>query len=153
MLQADGVVQLVGMLMEGRLDQEHGEALMHLLHACVQVVQNQRIQVMQLRGMSDCHCVSLDEIAWIEAEGSYTLLHMADSQVEVLSFNINCVYRVLQAAGRKQFVRIHRSSIINMYHVRRVIGHSVLIEAATLKVTRKYWDDFKQHILYVGRRS
>jgi two-component system LytT family response regulator len=60
--------------------------------------------------------VKYDELDWAEAEGKYVRLHMG-KELLVLRMSISALEAELDPV---QFVRIHRSTIINIDRVRRV---------------------------------
>ena len=152
-MKADEVVQLVGMLMEGKLDQVHGEELKSMLEACVRLVQCRSKKLLMVQGLGHGYCLPLDDIAWLEADRAYTVLHMTDGKVELLTTNLNYLMSLLHRVGRMHFVRINRSRAVNILYVRNIIGHTVYVMDRNFKVSRLYMEDFKQYILQVGRRS
>jgi len=61
--------------------------------------------------------LNIDQIRWIGAEGAYVSLHMSEGTHEVRA-RIGRLEEVLPAA---QFARIHRSAIINLDSVSRML--------------------------------
>ena len=57
---------------------------------------------------------AVDEIQWIEAAGSYSRIHLTGGRSLVISFNLASVRRKLPESD---FIRIHRSRIVNLRHV------------------------------------
>lgn len=67
----------------------------------------------QLVGVWRTHGVALlpvDDIAWIQADGDYTALHLVNGRRELHDKTLDRLQQVLPAA----FVRIHRSYLVNM---------------------------------------
>ena len=60
--------------------------------------------------------VRLSEIEWIEAAANYIKIHTADEQI-VVREKISSIEQQLPAA---QFVRIHRSLIVSLEHVKEL---------------------------------
>ena len=58
---------------------------------------------------------AVDEIQWIEAAGSYSRIHLTGGRILVISFNLASVRRKLPESD---FIRIHRSRIVNLASVR-----------------------------------
>lgn len=81
-----------------------------------------------------------EDILWIEADGSYTVLHTAAAE-HLLHETLSELERKLDPAV---FVRTHRSSIVNVEHIREVQpyfhGESVLVldNDRRLGVSRSY---------------
>lgn len=63
------------------------------------------------------HSVLFDEIIAFEAQRSYTLLHMKNGTRATLSRNIKTVE--LELEGASDFIRIHRSWIVNKQHLQK----------------------------------
>jgi len=60
--------------------------------------------------------VSLDEIAYLESKGSYTIFHLQDRQRYTKSRNLKYFEDALQP--HTQFVRVHKSFIVNRRQVK-----------------------------------
>ena len=67
---------------------------------------------------------AVDEIQWIEAAGSYSRIHLTGGRSLVISFNLASVRRKLPESD---FIRIHRSRIVNLRHVETLVGNSLKI--------------------------
>ena len=67
---------------------------------------------------------AVDEIQWIEAAGSYSRIHLTGGRILVISFNLASVRRKLPESD---FIRIHRSRIVNLRHVETLVGNSLKI--------------------------
>ena len=88
------------------------------------------------------HFVKVDEIDWVEAEGNYVRLH-----VGAHSHLLRETMKGMEAAlDPDRFIRIHRSTIVNLDQVRQVKPHTngecflVLGSGAQVKVSRSYRD-------------
>lgn len=60
--------------------------------------------------------VAVDEIAYLESRGSYTVFHLADHRQYIRSRNLKHFEDALQEYPR--FVRIHKSFIVNTAHIK-----------------------------------
>lgn len=82
--------------------------------------------------------VRVSEVRWIEAAGDYVTLHLADTH-HLLSERLKTLEKRLDA---DQFVRVHRSAIVNVDAVRKLrhLGHgdyqAHLDEGTTVRVSR-----------------
>lgn len=63
-----------------------------------------------------------DEIFYIEADASYSEIHLSATKREVVSMNIGAVLDLLPS----QFIRISRSLIINSYYLAKLSGNDRL---------------------------
>jgi len=81
-----------------------------------------------------------DEIDWVEADGDYVCIHK-DTHTHLVRATLKSVEAELQTP---QFQRIHRSTIVNLNHVREIIsakkGEAIVVMKAgeRLKVSRTY---------------
>lgn len=91
---------------------------------------------------SGSHLLFLDpkQVDWIEAEGVYLRLHIA-KKTYLLRESLNSFEERLDP---QQFIRIHRSNIVNVDRIREVIPHAnggsvvVLQDGTQLKMSRSY---------------
>lgn len=88
-----------------------------------------------IRDREDFRKVALGDILWIEADGSYSIFHLADGSKQTVSFNLAVIQRQLPG---KDFVRIHHSHIVNFTHVRRLMGNCLCIGRHVLPIGREY---------------
>ena len=60
--------------------------------------------------------VSVSEIDWIEAEGNYARLHLARRVYDVRE----TLQSLMEKLDPRDFVRIHRSTIVNLHRIREI---------------------------------
>ena len=92
--------------------------------------------------------VSVDDIQWVEAFGDYSKLHI-DNQVFLSNFGIS---ELEDRLDPKKFLRVHRSSIINLDKVKELnkYGKSydvTLLNDEVVRVSRGYMDALKKIML------
>ncbi len=78
--------------------------------------------------------VDFSKIRYIEAYGNYLKIHMEDKVVltaEVLS-------EIMKRLPDKNFIRIHRSYIININHVVKLSGNQVFVSAKELPISTSH---------------
>ena len=84
--------------------------------------------------------VNVAEIDWVEADGDYVSVHVG-SKSWLLRETIAAAEARLALSG---FVRIHRSTLVNIYRVRELLPLSkgeftvVLLDGTELKLSRNY---------------
>jgi len=84
--------------------------------------------------------VNVDEIDWVEADGDYVSLHVG-AKSWLLRETIAAAEARLALSG---FVRIHRSTLVNIYRVRELMPLSkgeftvVLLDGTELKLSRNH---------------
>lgn len=91
----------------------------------------------------------LDEILWIEAEGSYSKLYLTHNRNMVISFNLAVIEKELPNVD---FLRIHRSYIINLKHVISLIGNSLNIEGKLITIGIGYREKLLDRFIFLGVR-
>ena len=86
--------------------------------------------------------VDVDAIDWVEASGDYARIH-AGKHTYLVSQRMHALERLLEA---REFVRVHRSLIVNVKRVRELHrepdggGTMVLTDGVRLRVARGRWD-------------
>ena len=90
-----------------------------------------------------------DEILWIEAEGSYSKIYLTGNRSMVVSFHLAVIEKDLPDSD---FIRIHRSFLINLYHVNSLIGNSLNIEGKLLTIGREYRESVLNRFIFIGVR-
>lgn len=97
--------------------------------------------------------LDIDDIRWIQAEGDYVRVHTS-----ARSLLLRDTMTRLESALTHDFVRIHRSAIVNASLVREVIARPnrdsqvVLRDGTRLKASRTYAERLRQ-VLGLDRRS
>jgi two-component system, LytTR family, response regulator len=93
--------------------------------------------------------VTIDDIEWIEAADYYCCLHVGTKSLMLRE----TIKQLANTLDRNKFVRIHRSIIVNVDHVREIIregqteGSIVLMNGQRLKMSKAGW----QNLLAVSR--
>lgn len=93
--------------------------------------------------------LELNEILWIKAEGSYSKLYLTGNRSMIISFHLAIIEKELPDVD---FIRIHRSYIINLKHVVSLIGNSLNIEGTLLTIGREYRENILGHFIFLGIR-
>ncbi|NNJ56399.1 MAG: response regulator transcription factor [Bacteroidia bacterium] len=89
--------------------------------------------------------VDISDIACMEADGSYTKVCFINKQVYLVSKKIKFFEEAL--AGHPNFIRVHRSSIVNINHINNYIrqkGIITLSNSKEVKVARERKADFEK---------
>ncbi len=95
--------------------------------------------------------VALDEIQWIEADKSYSIVHLTDQREMVISFNLAVVRESLP---KTSFVQIHRSYVVNLKHIDGLTGNCAKVGKALVPIGREYRHAFLDRFIFLGvRRS
>lgn len=92
--------------------------------------QRQRPARIAVRHRSEVIFINVSDIAWIAAEGNYCRVHTNGA-----SYLVRGLINHLAAKLDSRFVRIHRSSMVNVGSIRKVVaigtGHAVILENGT----------------------
>jgi two-component system LytT family response regulator len=89
-----------------------------------------------------------EDILWIESDGDYVRLHASDKS----RFVRMSLHKMMDKLDPAHFVRIHRSTIVNLRHMRKaspaLYGEYTveLTSGAKLKVSRTFVHDLKAHL-------
>jgi len=91
--------------------------------------------------------VRLDDILWIEADKSYSCIHLAGGKTMTISSNLSSVEKRLPA---DDFLRIHRSCLINLLHVASLTGNSLRVDGEYLAIGRGYRESVFDRFIFLG---
>lgn len=80
----------------------------------------QHPQRLAIKDGKETICVDVSEIRWIDAAGDYLCVH-TPQQTHVLRGTMKKLEQVLDP---EQFVRVHRSTIVNGHRIRRMRSHT-----------------------------
>lgn len=101
-----------------------------------------------IRCDGEIHVMSPDDILWIESDGDYVRLHVTDKS----RFVRMSLHKMMEKLDPAHFVRIHRSTIVNLRHMKKaspaLYGEYTveLTSGARLKVSRTFVHDLKAHL-------
>ena len=102
--------------------------------------QNMRLCISSVKGFQ---VVDIKDILYCEAAGNYSNFHFTNHQLVCTSRTMLEYERVLEDAG---FVRIHKSYLVNLVHVKEYIrgegGSVILTNGTELEVARRKKDMF-----------
>jgi len=79
--------------------------------------------------------IPLSDIFWLEAEGNYTLIHTNNNKKRLIRNVITELHLQLPA---NDFIRIHRSYVVNKKHIIEYKAGHILIKETKLPVGRTY---------------
>ena len=83
-----------------------------------------------------------NEILYISGEGNYVFYHTLNNQLLVRA----SVSETLAQLPGQLFVQIHRSTIINLYHIDKIADNHVHINHLKLQIGAKYRDVFLKRV-------
>ena len=98
---------------------------------------------------NDYRNIPLDSILWVRACGSYSSIHLEGNEDMVVSSNLSTVGKSLPDS---EFARIHRSCIVNLSHVRQLVGSSLNIDGTLLPIGREYRESVFNRFIFLGTR-
>ncbi len=133
----------------GRQDKEAAQRLFSLLDSRLQTDYAQRLAVaMGGRIMF----VAVADIDWIEAEGNYARLHVSRKVFEVRE----TLQALMERLDPREFIRIHRSTIVNARRIREVQpwfqgSHIVVLQSGEELRMSRYQRDAVERLL--GKRN
>ncbi len=90
---------------------------------------------------------NLNDIVRIVADGSYSVIHLTSKNTLVISYPLSVTAKSLPI---NQFMRIHRSMIININHITHLTGNSFRIGGELFTIGREYRKTIKDHFIFLG---
>ncbi len=94
--------------------------------------------------------IPVNEILWAEANGSYCRIYATNNRKLMLSFPLSRIQKVLP---EQTFIRIHRSYLVNINHIRAIVGNCVIVERACLRIGREYRKQVLDRFIFLGVRN
>ena len=101
-----------------------------------------------IRCDGEIHVMAPEDIMWIESDGDYVRLHVTDKA----RFVRMSLHKMMDKLDPAHFVRIHRSTIVNLRHMKKaspaLYGEYTveLTNGTRLKVSRTFVHDLKAHL-------
>lgn len=93
--------------------------------------------------------VPMNEIQWVEANGSYCNVYTVKDRKITLSYPLK---QIQDALPGHVFIRIHRSYLVNIDHIRYIAGNCVVVGSKFLKIGREYHKDLLEKFVFLGVR-
>ena len=81
--------------------------------------------------------IDIPEIQWVEADNNYSLIYTASGKKYCLTTNLGEIEKHL---SDKEFIRIHRSFIINLNHISALEGNQVYIGKKSFSLSKQKRD-------------
>ena len=133
----------------GREDRETAQRLFSLLGSRYSADYAQRLSV---ASGGRIQFVSVADIDWIEAEGNYARLHVGRRVYDMRE----TLQALMEKLDPREFIRIHRSTIVNMGRIREVKpwfqgSHIVLLQSGDELRMSRYQRDAVERLL--GKRT
>ena len=104
--------------------------------------------ILAIKDGSEITRVSVSDIIWVDAAGDYMCVHTAD-QTHIMRRTMK---ELDQQLDPRKFVRVHRSAIVNINYVQKLVSHIsgeyhlILSNGSELKVSRSHRDKVKDMI-------
>lgn len=98
--------------------------------------------------------VAREEVRWVEAQGDYVRLHMANGETHLIRMPISRLEDMWADFG---FIRIHRGYLVPFKHVSEFSAaggnHTVTVAGHDLPVSRRHVRDLRDRFLRAGWRT
>lgn len=94
--------------------------------------------------------VEIANILWVKADRSYSEVHLKDNTTMVLSSPLSEVERSLSSYD---FIRIHRSFLLNIKYVDRMCGNTLYVGRSDFTIGREYRERVQQRMIFIGVRN
>ena len=104
--------------------------------------------ILAIKDGSEITRVSVSDIIWVDAAGDYMCVHTAD-QTHIMRRTMK---ELDQQLDPRKFIRVHRSAIVNINYVQKLVSHIsgeyhlILSNGSELKVSRSHRDKVKEMI-------
>lgn len=92
------------------------------------------------------------EIYTIEASGSYCEVFLSEDRSKKLTLSITLT-QLMAFLPLDIFIRTHRSYIVNIHHIERLMGNILYVGNCSIPIGREYKKDVYSHLNIVGLLS
>ncbi len=105
-------------------------------------------EILAIKDGSEVTRVNINDIQWVDAAGNYMCVH-ATEQTHIMRRTMKELEDDLDP---RKFVRVHRSAIVNINYVQKLVSHIsgeyhlILSNGSELKVSRSHRDQIKEMI-------
>ncbi len=105
-------------------------------------------EILAIKDGTEVTRVAVSDIQWVDAAGDYMCVHTAD----MTHIMRRTMKELEQDLDPKLFVRVHRSAIVNIKYVQKMVSHIsgeyhlILTNGTELKVSRSHRDRVKEMI-------
>jgi len=86
--------------------------------------------------------LSKEKILYVEAQGSYCVV-VTNERNYTLAQNLQ---HFIERLNHKNFIRIHRSYVVNLAHIHTIEENEVLLDGKSLPISRQYRQRFMENI-------
>jgi two-component system LytT family response regulator len=124
------------------------EDILRKLASGESITSNLYPDILAIKDGSEVTRVAINDIQWIDAAGDYMCVHATD-QTHIMRRTMK---ELEQELDPRKFIRAHRSAIVNIKFVQKMISHIsgeyhlILNNGTELKVSRSYRDRVKEMV-------
>lgn len=79
--------------------------------------------------------VRYEDILWVKADSNYSDMHLRNGKVVCVTFSLT---GLLERLPHDRFIRVHRSFIVNLFAVDRIVGNMLYVGGHMVDVSRRY---------------
>ena len=113
-------------------------------HRTVEKAAHKIEHVIQIKTAEGIRRVHVTKILYVEVLSNYLHIHTEDGRTYVTRGNMQTAAGIL---SKYAFVRCHRSYMVNLRHVERVLNSEITVAGQTLPVGRAFRDDVKHRYM------
>ena len=92
----------------------------------------------QIKSGSETFQIKIDEIKYIEGLGNYVNVYLSDRKIVTYI----SLQDILKKLPEKQFIRIHKSYIVSIIHIKSFESHQVKLVDKTIPIGKNYKEKF-----------
>jgi two-component system LytT family response regulator len=124
------------------------EDILRKLASGEEISASQYGEILAIKDGTEVTRVNISDIQWIDAAGDYMCVHATD-HTHIMRRTMK---ELIEELDPKKFVRVHRSAIVNIKYVQKLVSHVsgeyhlVLSNGSELKVSRSHRDQVKEMI-------
>ena len=133
--------EMEGLSVEMVIDENIKELMVQIVenNKVVNTLHEEKTMCLSVKDSECEHIIQINSIKWIKGERQYCKIFMANSNL-LVSKKLSAIQRLLPDG---QFVRIHKSYIVNMNYVTIRKGNSLFVDGERMPIGRDYKNNLK----------
>lgn len=119
-------------------------------------------KLFEVKGENGTQLIAIHDVAYLEANGSYTNLHSFYGRVVTVTSTLHSTIKQLEAVHCDSFIRISRSIAVNCHYILSMVGNELTVSMAELTVPlgpklkfiigRSYKDEFRKQCIFLRKK-
>ena len=123
----------------------------HLLNSQSDMIAPKK-KIFALKGENKTIILPIDEVVYLESNGSYTKLYCIDGKQKMVTATLASTLRQIEYNLCDSFIRINRSVAVNYHYIQFLNGNVLTVQNQDFNIGRKYKQDFLDQCIFLRKQ-